>query len=297
VLAHDPEPYAILELPLFAGPERGRSEGLYTAYQLIHGKYRFSSSLARDHKGDNPNLLVRQSTLFRDFFWFDKDSIRESYRPTKTPDFLPAPKYPDVSLPLLNYYHVRYLVLYLDALRDTGPAALSGARGVVHQAIGGAAQPVYEDTLMEVYRVPDAPPLASPLFLDTGTAGWWAPEKTPEGVPFRWADTRDGKAAELLVFNLSQEPHKARVQFTMFNYKRDRTVTIAMNGAQVDRFVLADSVTRDVTLDLDVLPGLNMLTLSSPEAPLPVQIDPKQGRDNRMLSFSVRQVRIAPANG
>lgn len=297
VLAHDPASYAILEMPLFAGYERGRSEGLYNAYQIMHGKYRFSSSLSRDHKADNPNLIVKQGTLFRDAFWFDKATVREGFRPTRSADFLATPAYPDLSVPLLNYYHVRYIVLYLDALRDTGPAATGSARAFVHQAIGSDAQPVYTDDLMEAYRVPDMPPLANPLFLDTGSNGWWPVEKTPDNMPYRWADTRDGGSAQLLAFNLSQERRKARVQFTLFNYKSDRTVAVAINNYPVTTFILAPDATQEVTLDLDIPPGMSMLTLSSPEPPLPVQSDSTQSRDNRLLSFGLRQVQIAPMSG
>lgn len=119
VLAKDPEPYAILESPLFVR-QRGRSDALYQAFQIVHGKYRFGSSVARDHKADNPDLFVKRATLFRDFFNANP-SIIEIYRPSATPDFLTPPAYDVVGLPLLNYYHVRYLVLYLDALSEGVP--------------------------------------------------------------------------------------------------------------------------------------------------------------------------------
>ncbi|MGI8690357.1 MAG: hypothetical protein ACR2M3_17395 [Thermomicrobiales bacterium] len=294
VLAHDPDSYAILEMPLFAGYSRGRSEGVYNAYQLLHGKYRFSSSLSRDHKADNPNLIVKQGTLFRDFFWFDKPPMQEIYRPTKTADFLPTPEYPAVSIPLLNFYHVRYLVLYLDALRDTGPAATATARNLVHQAIGADVRPVYADDLMEAYRVPDVPPLANPLFVDTGSIGWWQAEKGPDTVPYRWADTRDGKAAQLIAFNLTQEPQTARIEFSLFNYKGNRTVEIAMNNRRVDGLTLTDGATRDISLDLALAPGLNVLTFSTPEPSLPIETVAKRQTDGRLLSFGLKQVRIRP---
>jgi hypothetical protein len=148
---------------------------------------------------------------------------------------------------------------------------------------------------MEVYRVPDAPPLAQPLFLDTGTNGWWPPEKTPEGIPYRWADTRDGQAAQLLLFNLGGPQQKARVQFTTFNYQTNQTVTIAMDGATLQQFTLAPGAMRDVTLDLDVTPGMHLITLSSPQPPIPIQNN--GGKDTRLLSFGVRQVRLDTTGG
>jgi hypothetical protein len=185
---------------------------------------------------------------------------------------------------------VRYIVLYLDALRQTSPGATNAARDLVRQALGNDARPVYTDAEMEAYRVPDGPPLAMPLFVDTGTNGWWPPEKAPDGVPYRWADTRDGKAAELLLFNLSDRPRTARVQFTAFNYTAERAVTIAMDGKQADTFTLAPNAVRDVTLDLSVSPGMHLITLSSPAPPIPVANN--GGLDNRLLSFGARQVRV-----
>lgn len=266
----------------------------------MHGKHRFGASISRDHNNESPTLFARHATLFRDFFWLPEPAMVEQYRPAKRPDFLATPVYSAIGIPLLNYYHVRYVVLYRDALLDTGqgdgstaPQVLDTAERLVHQVLGTDARPVFQDAVTEIYRVPDAPPLAQPVFLDTGNDGWYAPEMTPEKIPYRWADTRGGKAADLLLFNLSPEDQRMRVQFTVTNYKAARSVDIAINGTAADHFTLAPNGTQDVTLDLNIPPGMNRLTLSSPEAPIPVQADPKFGKDNRLLSFSVQQVRIA----
>ncbi len=169
------------------------------------------------------------------------------------------------------------------------------ARGLGHQTLGDAAAPVYADAEMEVYRVPDAPPRALPLFIDTGSVGWWKPKKAPDGVPFRWVDTRDDQGAELIVFNLSSERHRARVQFTAFNDRAARDVTVTIDGYPATRCSLAPSDTHDVTLELDMPPGLNVLTLTSPQPPIPV--DARDGRDNRLLSFGVRRVRMEQIGG
>lgn len=307
VLAKDPGQYAILELPIFPS-KRGQYGGTYQAFQIVHGKYRFGASISRDHNNVSPFLFARHATLFRDFFWLPKPAMVEQYRPAKRPDFLATPVYSEIGVPLLNYYHVHYIVLYRDALLDTGqgdgstaPQILDAAERLVHQVLGADIHPVFQDGVTEIYRVPDAPPLVQPVFLDTGNAGWYAPEITPEKIPYRWADTQGGKAADLLLFNLSQAHQRMRVQFTTLNYKAARTIDIAINGYAADHFTLAPSETKDVTLDLDIPPGMNSLTLSSPEPPIPVQIDPKFGKDigkdNRLLSFGVQQVRLVPIGG
>jgi len=126
VLAHDPASYAILETPLFV-KLRGRSDGVYAAYQTVYNKARFGSSIARDHKADNPDLFIKRATFFRDFFYLDKTSRTDLYRSTRAPDFLATPDYRMLGVPLLNYYHVRYIVLYFDALRGIGPGATDAA--------------------------------------------------------------------------------------------------------------------------------------------------------------------------
>jgi hypothetical protein len=294
VLANDPGQYAILETPLFIG-QRGRSDAVYAAFQSVYNKQRFGSSIARDHKADNPDLFIKRATYFRDFFYLDKTAYTDRYRPTNAPDFLATPALSTVGLPLLNYYHVRYIVLYLDALQQLSPGSTQAARALVRKALGNDARPVYTDAEMEAYRVPDGPPLDTPLFMDTGTNGWWPPEKAPDGSAYRWADTRDGKSAELLLFNLSGAGRTARVQFTTFNYTAGRAVSILLDGNRVDEFALAPNGTRDVSFDLDVSPGMHLLTLSSTQPPIPIANN--GGHDNRLLSFAVRQVRLQEAAG
>ena len=287
VLAKDPGQYAILELPLFA-PERGAD---WPAYQIVHGKQIFDGSLSRDHKLESPNIFVKHATLYRDFFWAGQADKREQYRPTKTPDILAPPDYTAVGTPLLNYYHVRYIVLYPDALRATAPNALADARRLVGQALGADARPMYTDAVMEVYRVPDAPPRASPIFMDMGDSGWFPAQLTPTKQPYRWADSVDGSPSEFLVFNLSQERRRVSVRMAVQNYAQPRAVDLAINGDTLDHFALASRGDHPVAVEFDVPPGMSKLTLTSPEPPVPVQ-EPG-ARDNRLLSFSVRDVHLA----
>ena len=48
---------------------------------------------------------------------------------------------------------------------------------------------------------------------------------------------------------------------------------------------------RRVTLDLDLGPGMHLITLSSPQPPIPIPNN--GGKDNRLLSFGVRGIRVA----
>ncbi len=280
-LAQDKENYAILELPLFT--EKGRGEDTYEAYQSIHGKQRFGGRLARDHKLTYPKNFSKLATLFRDFFWLDKPDIIQSYRPTAIADFLPTPDYNKLALPLLNFYKVRYIVLYLDALRETSPQALPAAEAQVQQALGAGVKPVYEDSKMKAYRVPEVS-AAGQLFMDTGN-GWYSAEKNPTRS-YRWADAREGQPAQLLVFNLGQLPQTTKVQFTTLNFKSARTININFDEYPASSFKVEPNGTQDVVLDLNVPPGLHIISLSSPE---PSLLTGLKG-DARKLSFCLYDI-------
>jgi hypothetical protein len=287
VVAKDPDWYAILELPLFSA-SRGTD---WPANQIVHGKQIFDGSLSRDHKLESPNIFATHATFFRDFFWAGRADQVEQFRPTKTPDILTPPDYATFGLPLLNYYHVRYIVLYPDAFRATAPDALANTRQLVRQALGASVQPIYVDTITEVYRVPDAPPPANPVFMDIATSGWFPAQLTPTKEPYRWADTANDTPAEFLIFNLSQQRQRVSLRMTVQNYAQPRTVDAAINGYTLDHFALDARGDHPVAVEFDVPPGMSTLTLSTPQPPVSVQ-EPG-ARDNRLLSFSVRGVQIA----
>ncbi len=285
VVAKDPDWYAILELPLFSA-SRGAD---WPANQIVHGKQIFDGSLSRDHKLESPNIFATHATFYRDLFSAGQPDKREQFRPTKTPDILTPPDYATIGLPLLNYYHVHYIVLYPDALRGAAPDALANTRQLVGQALGASVRPFYVDTVTEVYRVPDAPP-ANPVFMDIGNSGWFPAQLTPTKEPYRWADTTNGTPAEFLIFNLSQRPQHVSVRMTVQNYAQPRAVDAAINGDTLDHFMLDARGDHPVAVEFDVPPGMNTLTLRSPQPPVPVQ-EPG-ARDNRLLSFSVRGVQM-----
>ncbi len=303
-LAQDPADYAIMELPLFT--EKGRGEDTYEAFQVIHGKPRLGGRYARDHKLTNPANFVKRSTLYRDFLWLNRRDQIEKYRTAKSSDFLATPDYAEWGLPLLNYYKVRYIILYPQALRETTPGnpdeAFKAATELVKNILGQAVQPVYADPLLIAYRVPDAPPPARNLLLDTGSNGWYTAEMTGE-TPHRWANScnnfqaeaqRDVRlcqntAAELNIFNLGQQWRQTRVKFTLLAFKLPRTVNVLLDGYQVGTYRLQGDDSRAVELEISLPPSLktpSLLTFSSPE-PLTPTGSPT---DRRFLGFGLTQV-------
>ncbi len=301
-LAQDKENYAIMELPLFAQDGWGRGEDTYEAYQSIHGKPRLGGRLARDHKLTNPNNFVKNTTLFRDFYRLDPDFM-ELVRPTKTPDILATPDYKTWGIPLFNFYNIRYIIFYLDAL-ESHPDSFATAENLVHQVLGNDAKPVYEDKLMRAYRVPQEPLPANNLFIDMGSTGWYQAETNATGT-FRWADTcSNGDAekaqdqslcgnepAKLNIFNLSQTGQRVKVNLTAFNYSRPRQLNIALDGYPVQTVDLQAGDSKDLILEFEALSGMHTLTLTSPQ---PASSTGSKD-DKRFLSFGVKNVKLSPA--
>jgi hypothetical protein len=299
-LANDPDDYAIMELPLFT--EKGRGENTYQAYQIVHHKQRLGGRYARDHKLTNPNNFVKRTTLFRDFFWHYQRQTIELYRPANTKDVLPQPNFGEISVPLLNYYKVRYIIFYKEAMQATNWQVLPASEKLVKQILGETVQPVYEDAKVRAYRVPDAPPLGKP-FLDIGSAGWYGAEANADNV-FRWANTCNNLEAEktrdydkcqnakpeLLLFNLGKERVKTKMQFTLVSYKNPATVTLFINGYRVDRYKIEANSSRDITVEVDAPPGANSLTFVADAPGTPVGTP----EDARVLSFGISKVSLQP---
>lgn len=297
-LAKDSADYAILELPLFT--EKGRGENTYQAYQLIHQKARFGGRYARDHKLTNPQNFSKRATLFRDFFWLYKTENIENYRVSKGRDILATPDYSEWGLPLLNYYKVRYIVLYKEALQELAWQALPAAEDLVKRTLG-EAKPVFEDSKTRIYRVPDGPAPTKKLFVDVGSEGWYSAESNAD-LTYRWVDSCSNKeaeknraynqcqnrAAELPAFNLSTERRKAQFSFTLLNYQAPRTVTAFINGYALQSFRLEAGASQEISLEVDIPAGYNSFTFSSTEPAVPVGTP----QDARALSFGLANVKL-----
>ncbi len=274
-LAQDKADYAIYEIPAFT--ESGLGEDVYQAYQVYHGKPRLGGRYARDHKLSNPNNFVKTNTLFRDFYWLTTGNIMKELRPDR--DFLSAPDYKSVALPLLNYYKIGYLVIYKEAL---DPAGLKYATDLAKQILPDP-RPTYEDARMLAYKVPTAAPLTqnSGVFADVGD-GWYKPE-TQNGETWRWAKSYD--KADLYLYNLGQESKNAKLNLTAYSFKKNRDLIVKLNGQEIKRLSLVEE-RQKFSLDLKLAPGRNFLTFSSPDPGLAVA-DFGFKNDSRVLSFGM----------
>jgi hypothetical protein len=288
-LAKDPEQYAILEIPLFT--DKGRGENVYQSYQIIHNKKRFGGRYARDHKLANPDNFSKRTTFFRDVFWAGTDRLNY-YRPPEGKDFLLQPDLNLVSLPLLNYYNVRYVVLWKEAMPE--PGKLEAERTLVKAALGHNAVPIYQDTRMEAYRVPPGALYSDKVFLDVGE-GWHVTETDGKGQ-FRWADPDTSSNAELYAINLTAQPVRIKLSATLFSYvpageKQPRHVNIDINGYLAASYPFPDyGDEKREELELTIPPGFNIINFTSPEPARPASNS--TGVDNRKLSFGVRLLKM-----
>ncbi|MDQ2809667.1 MAG: hypothetical protein M3Z04_22560 [Chloroflexota bacterium] len=282
-VARDPEPYAILQLPAFT--DKGRGENHYMLYQTLTGKPIFGGRWARDHKLSNPNNFMQTASLFHHFLLlgFAPDQLAYSY-PAR--DFLQRTDYVTQGRAILNYYHVRYIVVWQEAL-DAEWNAAEFAR-VIGQVLGPDVQPSYEDRLMRVYRVPDGPPVTNPLTLDVGD-GWFAAARGPTGQPYRWADPTSGEPADLFTMNLTQAPQPATLTFTAYPFGPARSLHISLDAGEVATVALTpEAGAQPFRVQLTVPPGNHRIRFSSSEPPRPTG-DP---RDPRLLSFGMYGVAL-----
>ncbi len=282
-LAKDKDNYAVLELPLFT--EHGRGENTYQLYQVLHNKQRFGGRLARDHKLSNPNNFVKTSSLFHDLFLV-KPTDQQFFYPEK--DFLARTDYATQGLAILNYYKVRYIVIYKEALNDKDALA-KGEKprfgAILKQVLGKDAVPYLDDRLTTVYKVPPAPTPANSLTLDIGNG--WSSSQSETGFVYRWADNKDNQPSEFYAMNLTTQPVRAKFSFTAFPFKQPRTLKVAINGYEAGTFRL-DGERKPISIDITIPPGNNLITLSTPEPPLPTG-DPK---DARLLTFGAYDIKL-----
>ncbi len=281
-LAGDKESYAILELPSFT--QKGKGDNTHMAYQTLHNKPIFGGRWARDHKLSNPSNFLKTSSLFHELFLVDySQDQRTLFYPKQ--DFLTRTDYSTQGVPILNYYNVRYIVLYKDAIT---PQQRPSYDSVLARVFGAGLKPYYEDNLMWVYRVPESPPPANPLTLDVG-AGWFVSAVGQDGYINRWADSTNDQPSELYSMNLTKAPLRAELDFTAYTYKRARTLNVAINGRNISTIQLKpEQGARPYSIEVEIPPGNNIIAFSSPEAPIRVDAP----HDSRPLSFGMYSVRL-----
>jgi len=254
-LAKEAGDFAILELPKQDGYWGG---GQRMRFQTTHGKRIFGGYISREYY----HPFVYQMPGFAQL---------EGQQPDVYGDDR------EQQLAALNYYLVRYVVLYAPS-DPTEPKQVKGYDPTLYleRIAGLRATAVYTDGWLQAWRVPEVPPQP---FVGLGE-GWYAVEETAAG-PQRWfSDT-----ASLRLVNPSSVAISATLSFSMTALQaRELVATLA--GAEVYRQQLPASLL-PYAIPLRLPPGESELHLSSPSgAAAPGAGDP------RPLSFSLLNLRV-----
>ncbi len=285
-LAADKADYAILEVPSYA--QDGGLEHLRMYYQTFHQKKLLGGQLARDHKRLNPTDFLSHSTFFPEAL------VNDTAIPYAEADMLSRPKFPELSSALLDYFKVRYIVVYPGAIK---PEQQDNTNRFLTRALGPNPQPVYQDNMITAYRVPSvgaAKPNSPKVVVDVGQ-GWFKPD-VKNGVSWRWGQF--GYSAEIYLTNLTDQPRKIRLDFKAFSYAVPRSVRLTLNYERdVATYQLPASPPgqprneQPFSLELELKPGSNILTFFTFEQPV-IPASRGDGPDGRKLTYGVREVTV-----
>ena len=265
-LAQDPDPYALLEVPL----QKPTSQWYYTHWMLdqtVHGKSSFRGYISR---GD-PLFPFAGAPLFRQLYFLGPagDITYDDWQP--------------LAWSVLYHYRVGYIVLEKERLQEQG--TFQQAQSLVQEALG-RPDPEYQDESLEVYRGPylwmytEFPPQQP--FLRLGQ-GWHEVEEQSWG-PFRWME-RDW--AEVYVI-LPQE-QEVVLTFQAVAFLRPRRLEAYFSGALVDACDVGTAL-QECRLRLALPAGESRLEFHTEGYDVPAQVG--MGPDPRPLSIGASRMRI-----
>ncbi len=258
-LAQDPEPYALLEVPL-QKPQTQWYDTDWMLYQTVHGKYSFRGYISR---GDplfpfTGAPLLRQFALLAPF----GDITYDNYR--------------DLAGTVLSHYRIGYIVLERDRLEEQG--RLDDALELVQEVLG-PVPPSYEDDTLLAYRIewgPERP------FLRLGQ-GWHEVERQAWG-PFRWIE-RD--RAE--VFVVLPGESTVELTFQAVSFLHPRRLEVWAGKAPVATLEVAASL-QPYRLQLRLPAGETRLEWRTDGYDIPAEVG--AGKDPRAVSVGVSGLRL-----
>ncbi len=266
VLAHDPDDYAIVELP----PQDDYWHGAFAMYyQTAHHKRIFGGYISREYA----HPFMEDTAGFRDLH----------------AGAIPADMFVDTldaRLTALAQYNVRYIVVYKTNIsRPTKvvPVDLRRYRALVAQTLGVAnPAPVYNDDQLEVYAVPKPAQTVPYLILDDS---WYKVEPPDQ---HRWMR---GTSATLKVASPTAVTETLVVEAASFH--RPRTLTVSVGDTAVQTLTVGPDVATYRLGPLPLAAGTTTIRLSTPDAgesPAALGVN----EDSRLLTFEFRQVRLEP---
>ncbi len=226
---------AIMPLPLYVNINR--SENLTP--QMTHGWPILGGYVARP-----PSYSFSQYT----------PGVRELQGEPPQPADLVRPGWPQAGQQSLAAYGVRYITL--DLTSDKADYFATVRRYLDQLQLG---PPIFADTTLEVYAVPEAWSARPVGFLG---AGWYDLEQQP---PYRWRWM--GQEAEVRLLNPFNHPTLATLTFTAASYAQPRALALRLDATALAQLTISASGPETRHLRFLLPSGEHTLNLSASATP------------------------------
>ncbi len=272
-LAHDPEPGAVLELPL---TQHGRIDAPRMLFQTAHGRPITSGYISRAIN----DPYMQACSPFHVFTTYPNISANDIVTPSVSSQSWGA---------LLEQNGIGFITVYKRGTTDAGlglqplPSGQVDALRALADRLGIS---IGDDEIATTYRLkPNNQPIG--LFLQLGS-GWNALEKSL-GQPFRWMD---GTEAELCVFSPSSIQQSMVLSATSYN--TPRSLELWVDGTRIFKATVpADGLMHLYSTSPVTWPAKpTLVRLVTPDGSAsPAQLG--QSKDRRQLSLGFTQITLA----
>ncbi|MBX0326701.1 hypothetical protein K2Z83_03260 [Oscillochloris sp. ZM17-4] len=226
---------AVMPLPLYLNINR--SENLTT--QMVHHWPILGGYVARP-----PTYTFARYT----------PGVRELEGQLPPLDDVVSPGWPESGQRGLAAYAIRYITFDLTSDKDS-----YFARVRHHAELLQLGQPIFADTQLEVYEVPQTWPVGPIGYLG---AGWQDLEQAP---PYRWRWM--GEQAELQLFNPQDYPVRATIEFLAASYQQDRPLDLRLDTNILAQINIPTDGPQMQHLSFLLEPGEHRVHLSAPATP------------------------------
>jgi hypothetical protein len=209
--------------------------------------------------------------------WFDAtlgvSHLAKADPKSLTREDIITPAVGDSALTSLDYYGVRYVVIYV-----SGDDELDGRTTKTADALFGAhnIEPVMHDAELTVYKVPPQPRTGPLVGLGSG---WYAVEQSGER---RWRWT-DGHALVQLT-NPTTTQMATRLRLAAYSLGQPRTLLVLLDGTEAGTQVIHGHPSQEVSIEFRLEPGEHWMELRSVEPP---EVVPG---DERLLSLGFERL-------
>jgi len=274
-IAHDNEEYAILEIPMM-----WNADSMY--YQTYHGKKLVGGYVSR--VPDEAVEFLRQTPFINQLFLmtlFPSDILNQNIT--------------DVSVPILNFYDIRYIIIYKEMLTKEQFKFVNSLTNEVinHEPVMYEYNySTWSDEMrskngsLVIYKVPNV--LMKPfMVLEKG----WNDLENWTGTPTRWMQAN----ATFGVF--SPEDRTANLSLQTLSFYHNRTLEIYTSDMQMTRVSVPTSFI-NVEVPVRLARGMNTLRFHVPEGcERPCDKPELNNPDSRCLSVAMQNLTLTYSQG